>query len=115
MAFKDPSNLNPSVIGWAQQDLCARSQDLLIFNHFVVTVVGYQCCCDVWWRSHQRKVEEQDHLPRPADHASFVAAQDMADLLGCRGALLAHVQLAIHQYSQVLLGRAVLYHSFSLY
>jgi len=51
--------------------------------------------------THQRRVEEQDHLPWRAGHASFVAAQDMVRFLGCKGTLLAHVQLTIHQYPQV--------------
>ena len=33
-----------------------------------------------------------------ACHASFDAAQDIVDFLGCKGTLLAHVQLRIHQY-----------------
>jgi len=51
-------------------------------------------------RSHQHRAEEQDHLPWPAGHASFNAAQDMVGFLGCEGTLLAHVQLPIHQNSQ---------------
>ena len=53
--------------------------------------------------------EEQDHLPHPAYHTTFDAAQYMVGFLGCEGTLLAHVQLAIHQYSQVFFSRAVLY------
>ena len=33
--------------------------------------------------SHQSRVEGQNHLPRPAGHASFEAAQDTVGLLGC--------------------------------
>ncbi|KAF1457511.1 Kelch-like protein 1, partial [Spheniscus mendiculus] len=58
--------------------------------------------------SHQSRVEGQNHLPRPAGHASLDAAQDTIGLLGRERTLLAHVQLFIHQYSQVLLGRAAL-------
>ncbi|KAK4810951.1 hypothetical protein QYF61_013359 [Mycteria americana] len=58
--------------------------------------------------SHQSRVGGQNHLPRPAGHASFDAAQDTIGFLGCEYTLLAHVQLFIHQYPQVLLCRAVL-------
>jgi len=59
-------------------------------------------------RLHQCRVEGQDHLPCPADHASFDAAQDSVVFLGCKGKLLAHIQLPIHQYPQVIFVRAVL-------
>jgi len=57
---------------------------------------------------HQCRIEVQDHLPRPAAHASLDAAQDKVGFLGCESTLLAHVQFAIHQYPQVLFGRAAL-------
>ena len=68
--------------------------------------------------SHQSGVEGQNHLPQPADHTytesqnhrstSLDAAQDTVGLLGCECTLVAHVQLFIPQYPQVLLGRAAL-------
>ncbi|KAK4831083.1 hypothetical protein QYF61_015281 [Mycteria americana] len=58
--------------------------------------------------SHQSRVEGQNHLPRPAGHASFDAAWDTVGLLGCECTLLARVQLFIHQYPYVLLPRAAL-------
>ncbi|KAK4828118.1 hypothetical protein QYF61_023916 [Mycteria americana] len=58
--------------------------------------------------SHQSGVEGQNHLPQPAGHASFDAAQDTVGLLGCESTLLAHIQLFIHQYPQVLLHRDAL-------
>ncbi|KAK4815575.1 LOW QUALITY PROTEIN: hypothetical protein QYF61_004092 [Mycteria americana] len=61
-------------------------------------------------RSHQSGVEGQNHLPRPAGHASFDAARDTVGLLGCERTLSAHVQLFIHQYLQVLFCRAALDH-----
>ncbi|KAK4817103.1 hypothetical protein QYF61_027966 [Mycteria americana] len=60
--------------------------------------------------SHQSRAEGQNHLPRPAGHASFDAAQDTVGLLGCKHTLSAHVQLFIHHYSQVLFRRAALNH-----
>ena len=49
-------------------------------------------------KSHQCRAEGQGLLPWPADHTSFDVTQDMVGFLGREGTLLAHVQLAIHQY-----------------
>ena len=59
-------------------------------------------------RSVQSRTAGQNHLPRPNGRASFYTAQDMAGLLGCERTLLAYVQLFIHQYPQVVLGRTPL-------
>jgi len=53
--------------------------------------------------------EGQNPLLCPAGHTSLDAAQDTAGLLGCERTLVDHVQLFIHQYPQVLLGRAALH------
>jgi len=45
--------------------------------------------------------------PSLAGHPSVDAAQETVGLPGCKHALLAHVQLFVHQKSQVLLVRAV--------
>ncbi|PKU45927.1 hypothetical protein llap_3762 [Limosa lapponica baueri] len=58
--------------------------------------------------SHESIVERQDHLPQPADHASFDATHDAVGFLGCQHTLLNHVELLINQHPQVLLLRAVL-------
>ncbi|KAK4811172.1 hypothetical protein QYF61_019803 [Mycteria americana] len=58
--------------------------------------------------SQESGVEGENHLPRPAGHASFDAAQDTIGFLGCECTLLAHVQFFIHQYPQVLLLSAAL-------
>ena len=58
--------------------------------------------------SHQSEVEGQNHLPRPAGHTSFDAAQDAIGFLGCECTLPAHVQLLTHQYPQAPLCRAAL-------
>ncbi|KAK4831174.1 LOW QUALITY PROTEIN: hypothetical protein QYF61_015644 [Mycteria americana] len=60
--------------------------------------------------SHQSRGEGQNHLPGPAGHSSFDAAQDTVGLRGCKHTLLAHVQLFVHQYPQVLFRRAALDH-----
>ena len=59
-------------------------------------------------RPHQCIPEGQDHLPRLAGHTYFDAAQDMIGFLGCEGTVLAHVQLPIHQYPQVVFCKAAL-------
>jgi len=46
--------------------------------------------------------------PSTCAHAAGDAAQGTADLLGCERTLVAHVQLFIQQYAQVLLGGAAL-------
>jgi len=58
--------------------------------------------------SHESGVKGQNHLPRPAGHASLDAAQDTVGFRGCKRTLSAHVELLIHQYLQVLLLRAAL-------
>jgi len=57
-------------------------------------------------RSHQSGGEGQYHLPPPAGHASFEAAEHRVDLLGCECTLMAHVQLFMYQYPQVFFVRA---------
>ncbi|KAK4816278.1 hypothetical protein QYF61_014350 [Mycteria americana] len=58
--------------------------------------------------SHQSGVEGENHLPRPAGHASFDAAQDNIGFLGCKHTLPARIQIFIPHYPQVLLCRAAL-------
>ncbi|KAK4810535.1 hypothetical protein QYF61_004498 [Mycteria americana] len=58
--------------------------------------------------SHESGVEGQNHLPQPAGHTSFYAAQDTVGFLGCKHTFPAHVQFFIHQYPQVLLCRTIL-------
>ena len=59
-------------------------------------------------RPHQHRIEGQDHLPRSAGHAFFDAARDTVGFLGCKGTLLARVQLAIYRCPKVFFGRAAL-------
>jgi len=42
--------------------------------------------------SHQSRAEGQNHLPRPAGHTAFDAAQDTVGFLGCEHAFAAHIQ-----------------------
>ncbi|KAK4826516.1 hypothetical protein QYF61_010013 [Mycteria americana] len=56
---------------------------------------------EVW--PHQCRVQGHDHFPSPAGHTIPDASQDAIDFLGHLGTLLAHIQLAVYQYPQVLL------------
>jgi len=58
--------------------------------------------------SLQSGVEGQNHLPQPAGHAAFYAAQDIVGLLASKHTLPAHVQLLNHQYPLLLLSRVAL-------
>ncbi|KAK4818005.1 hypothetical protein QYF61_004118 [Mycteria americana] len=77
--------------------------DLLQQLHVLVLQSWTQYC-----RWDLTRAEGQNHLSRPAGHAAFDAAQDTVGLLGCQCTLLAHVQLFVHQYPQVLFRRAAL-------
>ncbi|KAK4831678.1 hypothetical protein QYF61_018675 [Mycteria americana] len=54
-------------------------------------------------RPHQCRVQGHDHFPSPAGHAIFDTSQDAIGFLGHLGTLLAHIQAAVNQHSQVLL------------
>ncbi|KAK4823457.1 hypothetical protein QYF61_002293 [Mycteria americana] len=58
--------------------------------------------------SRKSRIEGQNHLPQPAGHASFDAAQDTVGFLGCKRTLPGHVELLINQHPEVLLLRATL-------
>ncbi|KAK4819909.1 hypothetical protein QYF61_014644 [Mycteria americana] len=53
-------------------------------------------------RPHQCPVQGHDHCPAPAGHAIPDTSQDAVGFLGHLGTLLAHIQLAVNQHSQVL-------------
>ncbi|KAK4817435.1 hypothetical protein QYF61_014511 [Mycteria americana] len=53
-------------------------------------------------RPHQCRVQGHDHFPTPADHTISDISQDAIGLLGHLGMLLAHIQPAVNQHSQVL-------------
>ncbi|KAK4810572.1 hypothetical protein QYF61_004535 [Mycteria americana] len=57
-------------------------------------------------RPHQCQVQGHDHFPSPAGHTIFDTSQDAIGFLGRLGALLAHIQAAVHQHPQVLLCQA---------
>ena len=64
--------------------------------------------------SHKSRAGGENHLRRPAGHASFDAAQNTVSFLGCKHTLLGHIELLVNQHPQVLLGRAALFLSFLL-
>ncbi|KAK4821623.1 hypothetical protein QYF61_026057 [Mycteria americana] len=53
-------------------------------------------------RPHQCRVQGHDHFPSPAGHAISDTSQDAIGFLGHLGTLLAHIQAAVNQRSQVL-------------
>ncbi|KAK4824657.1 hypothetical protein QYF61_017030 [Mycteria americana] len=55
---------------------------------------------EVW--PHQCRVQGHNHFPSPAGHAIFDTSQDAIGFLGHLGTLLAHIQLSVNQYPQVL-------------
>ncbi|KAK4824546.1 hypothetical protein QYF61_016150 [Mycteria americana] len=57
-------------------------------------------------RPHQCRVQGHDHFPSPAGHTIFDTSQDAIGFLGHLGTLLAHIQVAVNQHSQVLLCQA---------
>ena len=58
-------------------------------------------------RSHQSRVQGQNHLPQTAGHNSCDATQDTAGLLHCECTLLGHIELLINRHPQgLLLGAA---------
>ncbi|KAK4831675.1 hypothetical protein QYF61_018672 [Mycteria americana] len=52
---------------------------------------------------HQCQVQGDDHFPSPAGHTISDKSQDAVGFLGHLGTLLAHIQAAVSQHSQVLL------------
>ncbi|KAK4820051.1 hypothetical protein QYF61_017897 [Mycteria americana] len=53
-------------------------------------------------RPHQCRVQGHDHFPTPAGHTVPDTSQDAIGFLGHLGTLLAHIQAAVNQHSQVL-------------
>ena len=76
--------------------------------HVLLVLRAPELDAELQLRSPQSRAEGQNHLPCPAGHASFDVAQDTVSLLDGKGTLLPHVQPFIHQYPQVILGRAAL-------
>jgi len=88
--------------------LCGPALDQLQQVHVLLVLGAPEPDAGFQVKSHQSEAEGQNHLPRPAAYASLDAAQDTVGLLRCECTLLAHVKPFLHQYPQVLLGRAAL-------
>ena len=83
-------------------------QPLLFCDSVILVLRAPELNAVLQVRSHQSRVEGQNHLSRPVGHASLDAAQDTVGLLGCEHTLLSHVELLISWHPQVLLLRAAL-------
>ncbi|KAK4828770.1 hypothetical protein QYF61_000795 [Mycteria americana] len=88
--------------------LCGPPLDSLQQVHVLLMLGAPEVNVVLQVGSHESGVEGENHLPRPAGHASFDAAQDTVGLLGCKRMLPGHVELLINQHPQVLLLRAAL-------
>jgi len=74
--------------------LCGPPPDLLQHVHVLLVLRAPELDTGLQVGSQESRVKGQNHLPRPAGHASLDAAQDTVGLLGCKLTLmLAHVQL----------------------
>ena len=62
---------------------------------------GLQTWTQVFMGPHKGRAEGNSHLPLPAGQYFSDADQDAVSLLGCKGRLLAHVQLLMIQSHQV--------------
>ncbi|KAK4810530.1 LOW QUALITY PROTEIN: hypothetical protein QYF61_004493 [Mycteria americana] len=82
--------------------LCCPSLDTLQHLNVSLGVGGpkLNTVFEVW--PHQCRVQGHDHFPSPAGHAIFDTSQDAIGFLGHLGTLLAHIQAAVNQHSQVL-------------
>ncbi|KAK4832143.1 hypothetical protein QYF61_020883 [Mycteria americana] len=88
------------------------SLDTLQHLHVSLVVEGpnLNTVFKVW--PHQCQVQGDDHFPSPAGHTISDISQDAIGLLGYLGILLAHIQPAVNQHSQVLSCQAAFQPSF---
>ncbi|KAK4821429.1 hypothetical protein QYF61_019707 [Mycteria americana] len=98
-----PQPLLIRVVLQALHQLCCPSLDSL--QHLNVSLVarGPKLNTAFKVRPHQCRVQGHNHFPSPAGHAIFDTSQDAIGFLGHLGTLLAHIQVAVNQHSQVLL------------
>ncbi|KAK4824915.1 hypothetical protein QYF61_021430 [Mycteria americana] len=106
---KQPQFPQPLLIRLVLQTLHQlRCPSLDLLQHLNVSLVvrGPKLNTVFQVRPHQCRVQGDNHFPTPAGHAIFDTSQDAIGFLGHLGTLLAHVQAAVNQYSQILLCRA---------
>jgi len=107
---EQPQFSQPVLIGKVLQPsdhLCGPPLDPLQHIHVLLMLVAPELDAVLQVGSQESGVKRHNHLPRPAGHASLDAAQDTVGFLGCKRTLLAHVELCVHQYPQVLLRAAL--------
>ncbi|KAK4828587.1 hypothetical protein QYF61_000039 [Mycteria americana] len=102
----------PGALGWTPvakqerpwlEELCCPSLDTLQHLNVLLVVRGSKLNTSFEVRPHQCRVQGHDHFPSPAGHTIFDTSQDAIGFLGHLGTLLAHIQVAVNQHSQVLL------------
>ncbi|KAK4824093.1 LOW QUALITY PROTEIN: hypothetical protein QYF61_010604, partial [Mycteria americana] len=104
---KQPQFPQPLLIRLVLQTLHQlRCPSLDTLQHLNVPLVGPKLNTVFEVRPHQCRVQGHNHFPSPAGHAIFDTSQDAIGFLGCLGTLLAHIQPAVNQHSQVLLCQA---------
>ncbi|KAK4820738.1 hypothetical protein QYF61_004419 [Mycteria americana] len=86
--------------------LCCPSLDTLQPLNVSLVVRGSKLNTAFEVRPHQCRVQGHDHFSTPAGHTISDTSQDAIGLLGHLGTLLAHIQAAVNQHSQVLFGQA---------
>ncbi|KAK4829457.1 LOW QUALITY PROTEIN: hypothetical protein QYF61_004675, partial [Mycteria americana] len=91
---KQPQFSQPLLIRLTLHQLCCPSLDTL--QHLNVSLVERGPKLNTVFERH-------DHFPSPAGHTIFDTSQDAIGLLGHLFTLLAHIQAAVNQHSQVLL------------
>ncbi|KAK4832234.1 hypothetical protein QYF61_021148 [Mycteria americana] len=83
------------------------SLDTLQHLHVFLVVRGPNLNTVFEVQPHQCPVQGHDHFPSPAGHTISDTNQDAVGCLGHLGTLLAHIQAAVNQHSQVLFRWAV--------
>ncbi|KAK4831475.1 hypothetical protein QYF61_017723 [Mycteria americana] len=106
----DPAQWDMDKRQWAEtkpREVPARYKER-ISTHLNVSLVvrGPKLNTGFEVRPHQCRVQGHDHFPSPAGHTIFDTSQDAIGFLGHLGILLAHIQAAVNQHSQVLLCQA---------
>ncbi|KAK4815599.1 hypothetical protein QYF61_004814 [Mycteria americana] len=97
------AGLDPLVILYMP---CDSTQDDLLHQLPRHQVRGPKLSTVFEVRPHQCRVQGHNHFPTPAGHAVSDTSQDAIGFLGHLGTLLAHIQLAVNQHSQVLFCQA---------
>ncbi|KAK4810335.1 hypothetical protein QYF61_019138 [Mycteria americana] len=101
-----PQPLPISLVLQTFPQLCCPSLDMFQPLNVSLVVRGPKLNTVFEVRPHQCRVRGHNHCPSPAGHAIFDTSQDAIGFLGHLGTLLAHIQAAANQHSQVLFCQA---------